>query len=53
MMNDFLITMKPELMMTIIIFILLFIKIAGRMKQENLLTLIQALLLVNFIAGFS
>lgn len=52
MMNDFLITMKPELMMTIIIFILLFIKIAGRMKQENLLTLIQALLLVNFIAGF-
>lgn len=52
MMNDFLIIMKPELMITIIIFILLFIKIAGRMKQENLLTLIQALLLVNFIAGF-
>lgn len=52
MMNDFLIMMKPELMITIIIFILLFIKIAGRMKQENLLTLIQALLLVNFIAGF-
>lgn len=52
MMNDFLIMMKPELMITIIIFILLFIKIAGRMKQENLLTLIQAILLVNFIAGF-
>lgn len=52
MMNDFLIIMKPELMINIIIFILLFIKIAGRMKQENLLTLIQALLLVNFIAGF-
>ncbi len=52
MMNDFLIIMKPELMITVIIFILLFLKIAGRMKQENLLALIQALLLVNFISGF-
>ncbi len=52
MMNDFLIIMKPELMITVIIFILLFIKLAGRMKQENLLALIQALLLVNFISGF-
>jgi len=52
MLNDFLVLMKPELLITVSIFILLFIKIAGKMKQENLLSLIQVLLLVNFIAGF-
>lgn len=52
MLNDFLILMKPELLITISSFILLFIKITGKMKQESMLSLIQVLLLVNFIAGF-
>ncbi len=51
-MNDFLILMKTELVVTAIIFLLLFIKIGKGMKNESLLTLIQCLLLVNFIAGF-
>ncbi len=51
-MNDFLILMKSELVITFIIFLLLFIKIGKGMKNESLLSLIQVLLLVNFIAGF-
>ncbi len=51
-MNDFLILMKSELMITFIIFLLLFIKIGKGMKNESLLSLLQVLLLVNFIAGF-
>ena len=49
MLNEFLILMKPELLLTAIIFILLFIKVAGNMKNENLLPVIQFLLLINFI----
>lgn len=52
MLNDFLILMKSELVITLIIFILLFIKIGKGMKNENLLPLLQVLLLLNFIAGF-
>lgn len=52
MLNEFLILMKPELLLTAIIFILLFIKVAGNMKNESLLPVIQFLLLINFIAGF-
>jgi NADH-quinone oxidoreductase subunit N len=44
--------MKPELMITVIIFILLFIKIGYGLKNESMLMLIQVLLLINFIAGF-
>ncbi len=51
-MNDFLTLMKQEMMITIIIFLLLFIKIGKGMKNESLLSLIQVLLLINFIAGF-
>ncbi len=51
-MNDFLTLMKQELMITFIIFLLLFIKIGKGMKNEGLLSLIQVLLLINFIAGF-
>jgi len=51
-MNDFLILMKSELLITFIIFLLLFIKIGKGMKNESLLSLLQVLLLVNFIAGF-
>jgi len=51
-MNEFLTLMKSELVVTIIIFLLLFIKIGKGMKNETLLPLIQVLLLVNFISGF-
>ncbi len=51
-MNEFLTLMKSELVVTAIIFLLLFIKISKGMKNESLLSLIQVLLLVNFIAGF-
>jgi NADH-quinone oxidoreductase subunit N len=44
--------MKSELVITFIIFLLLFIKIGKGMKNESLLSLLQVLLLLNFIAGF-
>ncbi len=52
MLNDFLILMKSEWVITLIIFLLLFIKIGKGMKNESLLSLIQILLLINAIAGF-
>lgn len=45
--------MKSELSVTVIIFILLFIKLGGKMKNETLLPVAQFLLLGNFILGFS
>ncbi|MEO6404156.1 MAG: NADH-quinone oxidoreductase subunit N [Ferruginibacter sp.] len=51
-MNDFFTLMKPELMITGIIFLLLFIKIGKGLSNENMLMIIQVLLLLNFIAGF-
>lgn len=44
--------MKFEMMLTGIIFILLFIKIRGRYGNNFLLWLSQSLLLINFAAGF-
>jgi NADH-quinone oxidoreductase subunit N len=44
--------MKSELLVTVIIFLLLFIKIGKGIKNESLLPVIQFLLLANFIAGF-
>jgi NADH-quinone oxidoreductase subunit N len=44
--------MRSELVITFIIFLLLFIKIGRGMKNESLLSLLQILLLLNFIAGF-
>lgn len=52
MLNDFFILMKSEMVITIIIFLLLFIKIGRGMKNESMLLLIQTLLLLNVIAGF-
>ncbi len=52
MLNDFLILMKSEMAITVIIFLLLFIKIGKGMKNESMLLLIQTLLLLNVIAGF-
>lgn len=50
-MNEFLSLMKPELLITIIIFLLLFIKLGKGMNNASLLLLIQVLLLVNLVAG--
>lgn len=44
--------MKQELVITFIIFLLLFIKVGKGMKNESILTMIQFLLLINIIAGF-
>ncbi len=51
-MNEMLTLMKPELVLTGIIFLLLFIKIGKGLKNETMLLLIQVLLLLNFILGF-
>jgi NADH-quinone oxidoreductase subunit N len=51
-MNEFVTLMKSELVVTIIIFLLLFIKIGKGMSNQKLLTLIQVLLTINFVTGF-
>jgi NADH-quinone oxidoreductase subunit N len=51
-MNEFLTIMKSELLLTAIIFILLFIKLGKGMSNGAMLMLVQVLLLLNFIAGF-
>ena len=51
-MNEMLTLMKPELVLTGIIFLLLFIKIGKGLKNETMLLLIQVLLLLNFLTGF-
>jgi NADH-quinone oxidoreductase subunit N len=52
MTNDFFILLKSELVVTFIIFLLLIIKVGKGMKNVSLLSLVQFLLLVNFVAGF-
>lgn len=53
MLNDFLILMKQELMITIIIFILLFLKLGKReTKNETLINFINVLLFINLASGF-
>jgi len=44
--------MKSELLVTAIIFLLLFVKLGKGMRNESMLLLVQVLLLLNFIAGF-
>ena len=51
-MTEFLTLMKPELVISIIIFLLLFIKIGKGMSNGSLLILIQVMLLANFALGF-
>ena len=51
-MNEFLILMKNELVVTVIIFVLLFIKIGKGMRNETLLALIQVMLMLNVLQGF-
>jgi len=53
MSNDFFVLMKAELLVTILLFIILFLKI-GNKKWENgsLLAVINSLLVINVAAGF-
>src|SRR5215813_399030 len=52
-MNDFLYLMNAELLITIIIFILLFLKLSNEeWKNEGLLNFINFLLFINLAAGF-
>lgn len=52
-MNDFFLLMKQELLLTAIIFILLFVKLsANEWKTKNLLLLVNILLTINLVAGF-
>lgn len=51
-MHEFFILMKSELVITAIIFLLLFIKLSSGIKNEVLLLIIQNLLLLNLVAGF-
>ena len=53
MVNDFLILMKQELVITLIIFILLFVKLGKEeTKNETLINFVNILLLINLVAGF-
>jgi len=52
MVNDFFILMKSELLLTAIIFLLLFIKIGKGISNDTQLVIIQFLLLGNLTAGF-
>ncbi len=51
-MNEFISLMKPELVLAVIIFVLLFIKLSKGVKNDSLFNIIQFLLLFNFAAGF-
>ena len=53
MVNEFLILMKQELVITFIIFVLLFIKLGKEeTKNETLINFVNILLTLNFISGF-
>jgi len=45
--------MKSELVVTLIIFFLLFVKIGKGMKNADLLTTVQFMLLINFLSAFT
>lgn len=51
-MNELFLLMKSELMVTAIIFLLLFIKVGKGIANQRLLPLVQTLLLFNLIIGF-
>lgn len=51
-MNELLTLMKSELLVTAIIFILLFCRIGSTVQNDTLLPVIQLLLLGNLVAGF-
>ncbi len=51
MWNDFLILMKQELVITAIIFLLLFLKLGKERSNTTILYLVNTLLLINLLAG--
>lgn len=51
-MNEFFTIMKAELVVTALLFLLLFVKIGKGLRNDILLPLLQVLLLLNFIFGF-
>ena len=51
-MQQFFTIMRPELVITLIIFLLLFLKLGKGWQNETVLNTIQVLLLLNFISGF-
>jgi NADH-quinone oxidoreductase subunit N len=52
MVTDFLILMKQELMLIVIIFIVMFLKLGKDRSNESYMNIVNGLLLVNLIAGF-
>jgi NADH-quinone oxidoreductase subunit N len=52
MLMDFLILLKQELVISIIIFLLLFIKLGKDRSNESILNLANFLLLINLVVGF-
>ena len=52
MINNFFILLRQELVITAIIFILLFIKLGKDKSNESLLHIINVLLFVNLLIGF-
>jgi NADH-quinone oxidoreductase subunit N len=51
-MYDLITLMNAELAITVIIFLLLFIKIGKGISNDKLLSLIQMLVLINLVTGF-
>ena len=51
-MNEFLTVMKPELLIAILLFLILFIRLGKGMSNQRLLAVVQVLLFINLIAGF-
>ena len=53
MLQAFLYLMKAELLITVIIMLLLFLKLgSSNMRNETLLNIVNLLLLINLVAGF-
>src|SRR4051812_7155978 len=52
MLQDYLLIMKQELLLAVIIFLLLAVKLGRDRSNENLLHLVNVLLVVNLAAGF-
>ena len=52
MLTDFFILLKQELVVTAIIFLLLFVKLGKDRSNESILNLVNGLLLINLVLGF-
>ncbi len=52
MLPDFLMLMKQEMMLVVIIFALLFLKLGKERSNESYMNIVNVLLLINVFAGF-